>query len=471
MLVCDTFLIICAGNSNNPGEDVVSADTSAPKNYIGLPNVYTDSAWGRMDMLAWHCATLLKQTQTQTQTQTQNQTQTQTARVWLASGNPADQLASLSLHHADVIFDVRCQSADSTLTSDSKSESESDRQTLTRLHDAVLGTVKKVVRQRASLHEPLLTFDCDLWSVACHTSSVGVCTIAVGGSDGIIRIIDGDTGVVTRVLTSGHTSAVLALAFDPRGDVLVSGGFDKRVIIWDVCAGTRRGEPLDAHTDNVCSVAFSPNGKRIASAGRDMTVHIWDSDSCRHLSVLKGHTDWVESVAWSPNGELIASAGRDKVVRTWRVTQTQSDHNGDVSEAGSFFGASIGVDDAVYALAFAPSGQYLAGVGCDEKCAVWDVLKGTQSFPPVKASHAGKIGAVVFNKRGDLLATCGCDGTIRVWEFSDQGLSLNRVFTGHGDVVRGVEFVGEGENCVRVSAGWDGSVRLWALDAPQKSDK
>ena len=62
-------------------------------------------------------------------------------------------------------------------------------------------------------------------------------------------------------------------------DVIVSGGDDATVRIWDAATGQSRGEPLTGHTGAVETVAIGRVGDHdvIVSGGWDKTVRIWDT--------------------------------------------------------------------------------------------------------------------------------------------------------------------------------------------------
>lgn len=69
--------------------------------------------------------------------------------------------------------------------------------------------------------------------------------------------------------------SVYDLAISSDGQYLVSAGEDRRILIWDLSAGSMIKE-LRGHTDTVYSLAFSADGTLLVSGGLDSSVRIWD---------------------------------------------------------------------------------------------------------------------------------------------------------------------------------------------------
>ncbi len=69
---------------------------------------------------------------------------------------------------------------------------------------------------------------------------------------------------------------------------------------------------LTGHQDYLSCAALSSSGKLLVSGGFDKTVRLWDPQTGAALAVLTAHTAHVETVAISPDARLVASAGADR---------------------------------------------------------------------------------------------------------------------------------------------------------------
>lgn len=79
----------------------------------------------------------------------------------------------------------------------------------------------------------------------------------------------------------------------------MSAGEDRRIRLWDLSAGSMIKE-LRGHTDTVYSLAFSADGTLLVSGGLDSSVRVWDFGQA-----VKTSSNSNSSAAVSP--ELMAS--------------------------------------------------------------------------------------------------------------------------------------------------------------------
>ena len=92
--------------------------------------------------------------------------------------------------------------------------------------------------------------------------------------------------------------------------MIVSGGADWTVRIWDAGTGQPIGDPLTGHTGEVKAVAVGRAGGRevIVSGGDDRTVRIWDTNG--PAAVIVDVLAPVRAIELSRTGRLCAATGR-----------------------------------------------------------------------------------------------------------------------------------------------------------------
>ena len=98
-----------------------------------------------------------------------------------------------------------------------------------------------------------------------------------GGSPGRGSSAGGAGGVppaTVKMVLPGDGQIVTTVAFSPNKQLLVSGGYDNAVRVWNTLTGTPV-HTFTGHTAAIWAVGFSPDGEWIASASSDKTVRLW----------------------------------------------------------------------------------------------------------------------------------------------------------------------------------------------------
>ena len=168
-------------------------------------------------------------------------------------------------------------------------------------------------------------FMCSLQAVEFNDEGVAVVALSDSGTTYTWSIRTED---MERLSTGGATPPDTHEVTSPDGTLIATGGNDGMVRLLDAETGEERTR-LFGHIRAVNSVAFSPDGRLIASGSLDRTIQIWDVETALAnpdtpaLVVLEGHTSGVTSVTFNHDGTLLASASYDGTIRLWGVPEEE----------------------------------------------------------------------------------------------------------------------------------------------------
>jgi cytochrome c len=108
--------------------------------------------------------------------------------------------------------------------------------------------------------------------------------LAVGGADGMLRLVSPDGGVRE---VQAAARPIVALAASPDGRHLAAAGLGGSVTLWEVAA-LRLRHTLEGPGLPVWSVAFAPDGRSLWTGGTDRRVRRWDAATGRPLGPADG---------------------------------------------------------------------------------------------------------------------------------------------------------------------------------------
>jgi len=151
----------------------------------------------------------------------------------------------------------------------------------------------------------------------------------------------------------------------------------------------------------------------------------------------------VNAVAFDPTGHWMATARADGKIILWDFVP------------GHLLWQSEDGSAEVLSLSFRGDGKVLASGGKDGAIKFWDVATGhlSNSIP----AKQGEIRSVVFSPDDRLLASAGSDHSVKLW--NPESRELVRALNGHTGRVNKVAFSPDGT--ILASAGSDNTLRLW----------
>ena len=121
-----------------------------------------------------------------------------------------------------------------------------------------------------------------------------------------------------------HKSKITCIAFTHESELIISGGWDCSVKVWDITATTTT-VISELELQSSITHVLSLTGSRIASTcNANYKIIVSKDDSGDRVHTLEGHSGWITCMSALPHENvkltLLASGSRDKSIRVWDVT-------------------------------------------------------------------------------------------------------------------------------------------------------
>ena len=279
-------------------------------------------------------------------------------------------------------------------------------------------------------------------SILAVASSPTGTTGAYAGTDGMIYMVNNETGETIRAIDAG--SPIMDLSFSPDGTLLAAGLMDDSVGVWAAATG-EEWHRLRGHELVVTDVEFSPDGQMLASSSGDKTVRLWDVASGSLLRVLEGHIGYIMKIDFSPDGTRLASSAADEQPRdTNDDVQDRKVRIWDV-ESGETVMTIDPQSGYIRDVEFSPDGRSVALGTWDGAnggtARIYDTVIGTELR--ILYAHRDTISDIEFSPDGHVLATASRDSSIKFWDL-DKAVEI-RSYRNFGDRVRDIEYTADGE--------------------------
>jgi WD40 repeat protein/serine/threonine protein kinase/formylglycine-generating enzyme required for sulfatase activity len=231
-----------------------------------------------------------------------------------------------------------------------KLEAHRDGRRLLVLLERLSVAVRDVVAERT-------IFERALPGIACAAFQPGGGLVAVCAADGLVHLLDADTGTVGTVIDP-RLGPLEHLAFDPSGRSVVVASAAGAVAVIDLATGAVA--PVEVTLDSLPrSAAFLGGGHQFGIlAGRSLCVVDAEAHAVRRILRLAGPRSW--GFAASPGGDTLVFGGADGTVRLVDVTT-----GGEVARLPGH------ADLQVTAVAVRPDGSGVVSAGLDLSIKTW----------------------------------------------------------------------------------------------------
>jgi WD40 repeat protein/energy-coupling factor transporter ATP-binding protein EcfA2 len=232
--------------------------------------------------------------------------------------------------------------------------------------------------------------------------------VAVGFNSGLLQLYELATFKLLWQQKQAHQKRITRLAFNSKGNLLVSASFDKTAKLWQIKQDSLIEQKVFlGHNRAIYSVSISANDKYVATAGADGQIGLFDMQGEVYF-YKAAHKGRIFSIAFNNKSTQLLSGGDDNYMRLWKLYDDKPLQ-------------SVNEKQWIIDVNFSPNDKLIANVGQGHLINIYD----TDTFTKRKKQlmgHTDSITRVIFSPDNKQLITASQDSTVRVWDLSENSI-------------------------------------------------
>ncbi|KAM8819731.1 cilia- and flagella-associated protein 337-like [Eudromia elegans] len=247
---------------------------------------------------------------------------------------------------------------------------------------------------------------------------------------------------------------VKTFAFSKRNNLLVTGGMDRTIRLWNPYMPSQCTGMLRSHTAPIFYLDISEEDAKIISVSTDNTVKIWDAEdqsclfsACSKASGIGGE---LSACLYAPAMRSLYVAA-DALALLYLKLRPLPEPRLVVSHL-----------EPVLCCKF--NGVFRQVVSCSEGSVirVWDFETGKQLFEFVSAHGEAAITCLTFDDSGRRLVTGGRDGCLKIWNYNNGHCLHVLKREGKCEEICDCAYVELNKSRYIVAVGWDRRINVYS---------
>ncbi len=230
--------------------------------------------------------------------------------------------------------------------------------------------------------------------------------VAVGFNSGLLQLYEFTTFKLLWQQKQAHQKRITRLAFNSKGNLLVSASFDKTAKLWQIKQDNLIEQKVFyGHKRAIYSVSISPNDKYIATAGADGKIGLFDMQGKAYFYKKAHEGKRIFAIAFNNKSTQLLSGGEDNYMRLWKLYDNKPLQ-------------SVNEKQWIMDVNFSPNDKLIANVGQGHLINIYN----TDTFKKIDTQlmgHTNSITRVIFSPENQQIITASQDSTVRVWDLSE----------------------------------------------------